>query len=144
MKGYYYILNQIRKYISTNGFTNTVTDGDLFDVDLSKQSIFPLAHIIINNASINETITNFNISILFMDVVDITKQLEDNENDILDTQFTLISRFVVDLLRGSIYDDFIRVEENATVEPFIDRFENKLAGWTVTFDLQLPNDMTIC
>ena len=29
-------------------------------------------------------------------------------------------------------------------EPFVDRFENKLAGWTGTFDVVIQNDMTIC
>jgi len=29
-------------------------------------------------------------------------------------------------------------------EPFVDRFENKLAGWTATFDVVVQNDMTIC
>lgn len=144
VKGYYYILSQLRNNIANNGFTNTVTDGDLFDVDLAKQTIFPLAHIIINNATIAANITTFNISILFMDIVDISKTLQDNENDVLDTQFTLVNRFVSDLLRGAIYDSLIQVQENASVEPFVDRFENKIAGWTVTFDVDIPNDMTIC
>jgi hypothetical protein len=34
--------------------------------------------------------------------------------------------------------------EAPNCEPFIDRFENKLAGWTMTFDVLFPNDMTIC
>jgi hypothetical protein len=29
-------------------------------------------------------------------------------------------------------------------EPFTDRFENKIAGWTLTFDIIVPNEMTIC
>ena len=27
---------------------------------------------------------------------------------------------------------------------FVDRFENKLAGWTMTTDILIPNGMTIC
>jgi hypothetical protein len=40
-------------------------------------------------------------------------------------------------------DELIQVE-NATAEPFIDRFENKLAGWALSFDVTIPNNMSIC
>ena len=45
MNGYYYIINTLKDHIKLNGFTNTVTTGNIFDVDLNKQTIFPLVHI---------------------------------------------------------------------------------------------------
>jgi hypothetical protein len=45
---------------------------------------------------------------------------------------------------GSIWDQKVQIEEAVTLEPFAERFENNLAGWAMTFDLVVPNEMTIC
>ena len=46
MKEYYNLIDNTYNYLIGNNNINTVTTGDILDVDLSKQSIFPLAHII--------------------------------------------------------------------------------------------------
>lgn len=151
MNGYYYIVNTLKTYLSNLNFINTITIGDIFSVDLTKQTIFPLAHIIVNTASLRENTISLNVSILFMDIVDESKQLitdvwqsNDNEQDVLNTQLTLAQKLTSDLLRGSLYSSLVQVESEPTAEPFMDRFENKIAGWTLTFDVIVPNDMTIC
>ena len=151
MNGYYYIINTLKDYIKNNGFTNTVTTGNIFDVDLAKQTIFPLVHIMVNNAVINENTMSFNVSILFMDIVDESKSEitdlwlgNDNEEDILNTQLAVANRLISDMLRGDLYSSLVQTTAPVNCEPFVDRFENKLAGWTATFDVIVPNDMTIC
>jgi hypothetical protein len=151
MNGYYYVVNAIKDYIKATNFINTVTIGDIFKVDLNKQTIFPLSHIIVNNAQIAESTTSLNISILFMDIVDESKQLitdvwegNDNEQDVLNTQLALAQRLTGDLIRGTLFTNLIQIASAPNAEPFTDRFENKVAGWTLTFDVIIPNDMTIC
>ena len=151
MNGYYYVVNALKDYLKSNDFINTVTIGDIFKVDLNKQTIFPLAHIIVNNAQLSENNTSLNISILFMDIVDESKSLvtdvwegNDNEQDVLNTQLAIASRLTSDLIRGYLYSNLIQIENAPNAEPFTDRFENKVAGWTLTFDVIIPNDMTLC
>jgi hypothetical protein len=151
MNGYYYVVNTIKDYLKNTYFINTVTIGDIFGVDLNKQTIFPLSHIIVNNATLNENTTSLNISILFMDLVDESKEeitdiwlSNDNEQDVLNTQLALASRLTSDLMRGTLFTSLVQVLSSPNAEPFIDRFENKVAGWTLTFDVTIPNDMTIC
>ena len=31
-----------------------------------------------------------------------------------------------------------------TLNLFYDRFENEMAGWALTFDVIIPNDISIC
>jgi hypothetical protein len=45
---------------------------------------------------------------------------------------------------GSLWDAKVVIEDTATLEPFSERFENNLAGWAMTFDIVVPNEMTIC
>jgi hypothetical protein len=151
MNGFYYVIHKLRDYIKETGFVNSVSTGDIFEVDLVKQTIYPLAHIIVNNASPKEFVTNYNISILFMDIVEISKDLpvnlfDNNTNmlDILNDQITIAQRLVSSLKRGDLFSNLIQIDGDPLCEPFTDRFENKVAGWTLTFDIIVPNDMTIC
>lgn len=151
MTGFYDITKKIKDALEAEPFVNTVTIGNIDDVDLNKQNIFPLSHIIINTTTINEKTINFNISVLFMDIVDISKNSDsskflgnDNEQDVLNTQLAVASRLTGLLKRGSLYSDLYQLEGDVSCEPFVDRFENKLAGWTATFNVIIKNDMTIC
>ena len=86
-----------------------------------------------------------------MDIVDISKKQttdiftgNDNEQDVFNTQIALITRVVNKLQRGDLYSNLYQVEGEVSCEPFVDRFENKLAGWVATLDVLVQNDMTIC
>jgi hypothetical protein len=150
MNGYYSIVSGIRDYIKSLGLVNTVTIGDIYDVDLDKQTMYPLTHIISNNAQLTQSQIILNLSILFMDIVDESKEQRlnvfdgnDNELDVLNTQLAIANRFTNEVLRGDYFNNY-DIIGTPTAEPFVDRFENKIAGWTLTFDIAVPNDMTVC
>ena len=151
MKGFYNVTKELKTALAAEPFVNTVTFGSLDDVDLNKQTIFPLSHIIVNNTTVGTKTLTFNISILAMDIVDISKEAttdifvgNDNEQDVLNTQLGLLTRIINILQRGDLYTELYQVQGDVSCEPFVDRFENKLAGWAATFDLIVQNDMTTC
>lgn len=151
MNGYYYLVHRLKTYLDATGFVNSVSIGDIYEVDLKKQTMFPLSHIIVNNATPSEQFLSFNISILFMDIVDDSKsevtdlfEGNDNTHDVLNTQCSIGNKLVLDLIRGDLYDEMVQISGTPSLEPFVDRFENKIAGWTLTFDVNIPQDMTIC
>ncbi len=151
MTGYYNLLDKLKNHFDADAVVNTVTQGDIFKVDLSKQTIFPLLHIMVNNSTINGTTTSWNISLIAMDVVDLSKSEttniflgNDNEIDVLNTQHAVLNRAFEIMKRGSLMYDLFQIEGTATLEPFTERFENYMAGWTMTFDVVTPNEMTIC
>ena len=148
---YFDIIDKLKTHFDGDVLVNTVTQGNLFDIDLSKQTIFPLVHIIVNTASLESNVVRYNISILAMDIVDITKdetvsEFDGNDNElyVLNTQLQVLTRCYELLLRGDLWSDKFQIDGNPTCEPFVDRFENKLAGWTMTCDILIPNGMTIC
>ena len=151
MTGFYNITDKIKDTLAAEPFVNTVTYGSLDDVDLNKQTIFALSHLIVNNCNVANNTLTFNISVLSMDVVDESKaEVEDdfvgndNEQDVLNTQLAVLNRLIAILQRGDVYTDKYQVVGAVGCEPFVDRFENKLAGWVATFDVVVENDMTIC
>lgn len=148
---YFDIIDKLKDHFTNDALINTVTQGDIFDVDLNKQTIFPLVHIIVNSTTFEENVIRYNISILAMDITDISKQEtvnkfdgNDNELYILNTMLAVLNRCYDLLRRGDLYSDKFQIDGNPTCEPFTERFENKLAGHVMTCDILIPNDMTIC
>jgi hypothetical protein len=151
MIGYQYLLDQLRAEIATIPMVNTITQGALDDIDNYKQSIFPVVHLIVNSVSPSSNTLEFNISIVAMDVVDISKDEttdkfygNDNEIYVLNTTLAILVRIIDVLRRGSLSDRNIELTGTAALEPFTERFENYLAGWTATVSILVPNEMSIC
>ena len=151
IRGFYLLTETIKDQLLGDVNVNTVTTGDIYDIDLAKQSIFPLSHIIINNVTTQEQTLTFNISVLAMDIVDESKEPttdvfrgNNNEQDILNTQLAVLNKLVMVLRKGTLYSDQYQLDGDATLEPFYERFYNRLAGWSATFNVFVKNDITIC
>jgi len=151
VRGYYQITDTLKTNLLLDENVNTVTTGDIFDIDLSKQTIFPLSHIIVNNVSIQEQFLTFNITVMAMDVVDQSKDEttdvfrgNNNEQDILNTQLAVVNKLVSVLRGGTLYQNQYQLQGDASCEFFYERFENQMAGVACTFDVLIANDINIC
>ena len=151
VRGYYQITQTLKTNLLTDENVNTVTTGDIFDIDLAKQTIFPLAHIIVNSVTIQEAALNFNITVMCMDIVDESKEEttdifkgNNNEQDILNTQLAVANKLVGLLSKGTLYQDKYQLSGDASCEFFYERFENRLAGVACTFDVLIANDINVC
>jgi hypothetical protein len=151
MQGFYKVTETIKEQLLSDPNVNTVTTGDITRIDLGKQTLFPLSHIIINTASNEDNVLRFNLSILSMDIVDVSKEEvvdifvgNNNEQDILNTQLAVLNKLVQVLRGGTLHTDLYQVDGTPTFEPFYDRFENELAGWALSLDVIIPNDTGIC
>lgn len=138
----YSLINKIKEALLEEPFVNTATEGDIFEVDLAKRTLFPLSHIMINNATHQGNVIQFNVTILTMDLLN--QKDESNKVDIWNTQMSVGVRVLDRLNRGDLRSDFWELTGSPSFEPFTERFENDLAGWAVTFDVLVRNDMTIC
>jgi hypothetical protein len=155
MRQFYDITTKLKDTLEAHSQVNVVTTGDLFDVDLNKQTIFPLSHIIVNQATFEGQVVRMSVSLVCMDLVDETKenpraQAEpfygtSNVQDILNTQLAVINDVVQELRRGTLYSDLYQLDGNPTCTPFLERFENLLAGWTANIDVLLANtEISVC
>jgi hypothetical protein len=150
MIDYYNITDRLKTALLAEPFCKTVTKGGIDRVMNAKQDMYPLSHLMINNCSPNGNTLTYNVSILSMDIVDISK-IEttdifvgnDNEDDVLNDMQLLLIRIVELLRRGDLYDEHYTLG-SASLEPFMDRFEDAVAGWTLTVDIIVPNGMSIC
>tara|TARA_R110000822_G_scaffold185199_1_gene324389 strand:+ start:576 stop:1046 length:471 start_codon:yes stop_codon:yes gene_type:complete len=150
-RAFYQVTETLKSSLLSDVNVNTVTTGDISDVDLQKQSIFPLSHIMVNNVNQEDGVLRFNVSIIAMDIVDQSKEItidlfEGNNNlqDILNTQLSVLNKLIQVLRKGTLHFDKYQLDGNPNLEPFYDRFENELAGFTGTMDVLIYNDISIC
>lgn len=151
MKGFYQVTETIKNQLLADVNVNTVTTGDITRVDLSKQTIFPLSHLIVNSVTNEDNVLRFSLSVLAMDIVDISKEEvvdifrgNNNEQDVLNSQLAVLNKLVQVLRGGTLFQDLYQLDGSPSFEPFYDRFENEMAGWALTFDVIINNDITIC
>ena len=116
IRGYYQLTSTIEEQLRGTEFTNTVSIGDISKVNLNKQDIFPLAHMIVNSVTAEEQVLRFNISILACDIVDQSKDIttdrftgNDNEQDILNTQLLVLNKLIQKLRMGSLHTDMYQL-----------------------------------
>ena len=151
MKGFYQVTQVIKDQLLADVNVKNVTTGDITRIDSYKQTMFPLSHIIVSNVGNEDNILRFSLSVLAMDVVNVSKEEvldifigNNNEQDILNTQLAVLNKLVQVLRGGTLHQDLYQLDGSPSFEPFYDRFENEMAGWALSFDVIVPNDISIC
>ncbi len=153
MIGYYNATELIRAHLLADRNINTVVIGGLDKVDITKQTIFPLAHILIDEHYAIGGKLNYSIKVAVMDIVKTNIidefvgedwKLIDNNQDILNTMQSVIESLESSLRGGTLSNYLFEVRSDVILTPFEYRFENILTGWEATFDLTIPNNVTDC
>ena len=150
MKAYYNLIDKLHTYLNGSEDINTVTFGDLLEVDLSKQTIFPLAHVGIGSVQFQEYIMTVSLNIIVMDIVDDEKDDKqskdkphlglDNTQDIHNSLLNVVNGLHSSLRRGGLNDLNLEIDGTPTAQLFEDRFENKVTGWSMTVNINMPNN----
>jgi hypothetical protein len=151
MNTYFKVIEDIKTALSAEPFINKVSQGDIYEVDLSKKTLFPLAHLIIESIDIQTNRIQLSLSLLLMDIVDFSKESStdlirknDNELDAINNMINVAARLQAVLARTETYNVDYELEGSFSCTPFKERFENNLAGVTADFTINLKNDMTKC
>jgi len=151
MTQFYDILDTLKNELRSSPSVNTVSFGDITNIDLDKTSMFPLSHIIMPSVQYRGNILVFDVNIFFADVVDYNKVTSsfddfygsDNLHDIFNTQLQVVNSLVSNLKRGSLFASKYQLEGEPTISPFKEKFSNELAGWDVSFSVSMPNTISI-
>jgi hypothetical protein len=147
----YRVIEALTTELNSNPFCNTVSLGTLTEVDLQKLTMFPLAHIELDNVVHNETTLTFNLTILNLDIVDVSKGIPENliyGNDnivyIWTNQLYVINRLLSRIKQSTIYNDGWELEGTPTSDFINKEMENMLAGFSTTLSISVPNDINKC
>ena len=151
MNTYFKVIEDIKTALTAEPFINKVSQGDIYEVDLSKKTLFPLAHLIIESIDIQTNRIQLSLSLLLMDIVDLSKESStdlirgnDNELDAINNMVNVAARLQAVLAKTDTYNSSYELEGSFSCTPFKERFENNLAGVSADFTINLANDMTKC
>jgi len=150
VRGFYLVTEFIEGQLLADSNVNTVTYGSIEDIALEKQNIYPLSHMNVLSAIPQENQIVFTISVISMDCVDVSKEATEdifkgnnNEQDVLNTQCAVLTKLSSAIRRNRFENEFELIGE-PSLEPFTDRFPQQVAGWVLTFDIAIANDVYLC
>jgi hypothetical protein len=135
-----------RKIGNDSLIIKTTTIGDIFEVDLV-ETTYPLLHIATNTATYTPHELTYNFQFIAMDLV---KKDESNEEEVLSDMLQVIGDIFSELKNSDFntdYEDFrhnIRIEDNISCEPFTERFDNEVSGWTAAISIKVSFDASAC
>jgi hypothetical protein len=152
---YYNTLDYFKTIMSNHPSIAAATQGDLYDIDKNEFPIYPLANILITNATFGTNITTFTCQLTVADKI----KLKNDEsigisnsqvipfygnNDLVDIHANTLA--ILNDLTSFTQRSVEAFEINGDINciPFRDNFDNGLAGWTCTFDLTTHNDKNRC
>lgn len=152
MNNIFKLTDKIKEELEGNAIVNSVSFGDLFDLELEKQDLYPMAHVGMTTARMGQGVLEVDMSILFLDVVDEVKTEQtdkfygnDNEHYVINNMLSAATKTVQELMRGDLYADGFQVEQDTVeVEFFSERFKDKLAGCGVSFSVTIKNTLDLC
>jgi hypothetical protein len=152
--GYYQLCEAIQTAATNASYINTTTWGNIFDVDMRKMTLFPLCHVLVGQAEVQERTVIYDVDILVMDVVDYSKQDPNVDpysyegvamkQDIYHRALFSAQEMIASMRRGVLYTDGFRLVNDPICEPIDEDFENTLCGWKLTLQIETPNPTIIC
>jgi len=161
-KTYNNCINTLKSLGSEHEQIATTTTGDIYDIDLEKNTLFPLFHINPVNVSTGQSSLTYNFQLFVMDVVgerenwtEANIQSADrlsNEQEVLSSCLQICVD-IIGIMRHSkwqgageldIDDPVYFTEGEYTIEPFTERFDNLLTGWVFSIGIVVQNDFQTC
>jgi len=145
---------------------STVSVGDIYDINLEKMEKLPLLHINPTNVVTGDSELIYNFQIFICDIVsesnaqtkqqsNLTKLInqKNNEQEVWNQTLEIATDFI-GMLRHSSRQSLVGTndinfplyftQDQFTIEPFQERFDNMLCGWVFTIGIKVMNDFDTC
>ena len=173
-KTYNNVVNTLLRLGEYHRQISTTSVGDIYDINLEKMQKFPLLHINPTNVSTGDSQLTYNFQIFIMDMVTekadwttnrdqiVTPTVDEfaklvktlsNEQDVFNETLQIVTDFI-GMLRHSSRQSLLGVndinaplyftQDQFTIEPFQERFDNLCCGWVFNIGVLVQNDFQTC
>tara|TARA_R110002050_G_scaffold554_3_gene4039 strand:+ start:1097 stop:1534 length:438 start_codon:yes stop_codon:yes gene_type:complete len=138
-KTYNNVIDSLKAIGEKHLIIKKVESGDLHEMDLEKNTKYPLMFInpLDVTAAINTLTYNYQIFIC-----DLVHADRDNEQEVISDSLQ-IAIDVISMIREEQYEGLFTTDD-FNLEMFTERFDNALAGWTFTLPITVENDFNTC
>ncbi len=166
-KTYNNVVNTLLRLGEYHEQISTTSVGDIYDINLEKMEKFPLMHINPTSVTTGDSQLTYNFQIFIMDMVSeksdwqtaqqaaLTKLVntKNNEQEVFN-QTLGICTDIIGMLRHSsrqsiegvndINEPIYFTQDQFTIEPFQERFDNLCCGWVFQIGVKVMNDFQTC
>ena len=166
-KTYNNVVNTLLRMGEYHDQISTTSVGDIYDINLEKMEKFPLMHVNPTSVTTGDSQLTYNFQIFVMDMVGEksdwqTKQHElltklvntkNNEQEVFNQTLNICTD-IIGMLRHSSRQSIEGVndinkpvyftQDQFTIEPFQERFDNLCCGYTFTLGVLVQNDFETC
>ncbi len=166
-KTYNNVINTLCRLGEYHKQISTVSVGDIYDINLEKLEKFPLLHINPLNVATGDSELIYNFQIFIMDMVSekndwktkqqtqLTKLVntKNNEQEVWNQTLEIATDFIGMLRHSSrqslegvndINAPIYFTQDQFTIEPFQERFDNLCCGWVFQIGVKVMNDFSTC
>ena len=166
-KTYNNVINTLCRLGEYHDQISTVSVGDIYDINLEKMEKFPLLHINPLNVATGDSELVYNFQIFIMDMVSekndwktkqqtqLTKLVntKNNEQEVWNQTLEIATDFIGMLRHSSrqslegvndINAPIYFTQDQFTIEPFQERFDNLCCGWVFQIGVKVMNDFQTC
>tara|TARA_A100001201_G_scaffold64145_1_gene60461 strand:- start:1828 stop:2376 length:549 start_codon:yes stop_codon:yes gene_type:complete len=166
-KSYNNVVNYLCRIGEYHEQIATVSVGDIYDIEIGKMEKLPLLHINPTSVSTGDSELVYNFQVFICDLVDenmgtqtkdqsnLTKLVNnDNNEQEVWNQTLAIATDIIGMLRHStrqslegvndINSPIYFTEDQFSLEPFNERFDNLLCGWVFNIGIKVMNDFDTC
>jgi len=166
-KTYNNVVNTLLRLGQYHEQISTTSVGDIYDINLEKMEKFPLMHINPTSVETGDSQLTYNFQVFIMDMVSeksdwqtkqhelLTKLVntENNEQEVFN-QTLAICTDIIGMLRHSsrqslegvndINEPIYFTQDQFTIEPFQERFDNLCCGYVFNIGVLVQNDFQTC
>mgnify|MGYP003674098765 FL=1 len=166
-KSYNNVVNTLLRLGEFHEQISTTSVGDIYDINLEKMEKFPLMHINPTSVETGDSQLTYNFQVFIMDMVSeksdwqtkqhqlLTKLVdrENNEQEVFN-QTLEICTDIIGMLRHSsrqsiegvndINEPIYFTQDQFTIEPFQERFDNLCCGYVFNIGVLVQNDFQTC
>ena len=161
-KTYNNVIDTLKQLGIEHDQITTTTTGDIYDIDLSVNTLFPLFHINPVSVTTSASELTYNFQLFVMDAVsqkdNWTEANLQSANNLSNEQEVLSSCLqicvdIIGIMRHSKWqaaggldiDDVVYFTDGEfSLEPFTERFDNLLTGWVFSIGIVVQNDFQTC
>jgi hypothetical protein len=148
-KTYNNLIDTLKNLGEEHQMISTTTTGDIFDIDLQKNTKYPLMHINPVNVVTGRVGLTYNFQIFVMDLVEPDQSNEQFVySDVLQICIDIISIFRNSKWQAELSLDLDApvyfTEGDYTLEPFTERFDQSVTGWVFSIGINTQHDFQTC
>jgi hypothetical protein len=157
MTSYYAIVQFFNNMLLNHPNVKTFTSNEVIDFDIHKQTIFPLAHLVVNDMTMAEGRMRYGVSLIVADRVANIKEDSYGPTNILERDFRGLDNTldVINSCQGVIGDVYAYIKRNpqamdftidldVIITPFTEKGHNIVAGCQAEFFIDSPFDVNAC